>query len=309
MPRVYRSRWRSRRQLVVDGLARVSCSYPSRCARCLLAAPWLSWRTPAPPSCCSRAVRRGGQSELAVHTCLELKGRIRASSFSPALCWQLSRQFRLLAHWRSAHPTGQVPRPPPVPVLCRWILTPLARWVTYCARRHVLGRHTLNWTGWVMARGSTWSVDNRKSSVALDTTRNTPGSIRRSAHACTSVTSRRCTSSASTPLKVGSSRNSTRSHSTVLRATHTIEARVLKADALLVVLDERVHGGPLDRWVADNSYRRGPAVIYSPPVNPGISRSGAPCLVVRPVSFDAYAYPLTPALSPRGEREASVASG
>jgi hypothetical protein len=25
---------------------------------------------------------------------------------------------------------------------------------------------------------------------------------------------------------------------------HTIEARVLKADALLVVLDKRVHGGP-----------------------------------------------------------------
>src|SRR5262249_10143401 len=30
---------------------------------------------------------------------------------------------------------------------------------------------------------------------------------------------------------------------------HTIEARVLKADALLVVLDERVHGGPPDRWL------------------------------------------------------------
>jgi hypothetical protein len=30
---------------------------------------------------------------------------------------------------------------------------------------------------------------------------------------------------------------------------HTIEARVLKADALLVVLDERVHGGPPYVWV------------------------------------------------------------
>jgi hypothetical protein len=50
---------------------------------------------------------------------------------------------------------------------------------------------------------------------------------------------------------------------------HTIEARVLKADALLVVLDERVHGGPLDRWVAHNSHRRWPAVIYSPPVTRG----------------------------------------
>jgi hypothetical protein len=60
---------------------------------------------------------------------------------------------------------------------------------------------------------------------------------------------------------------------------HTIEARVLKADALLVVLDERVHGGPLDRWVADNSHRRWPAVIYSPPVNPGISGGKAACLL------------------------------
>ena len=39
---------------------------------------------------------------------------------------------------------------------------------------------------------------------------------------------------------------------------HTIEARVLKANALLVVLDERVHGGPPDAWVADNSHRRWP---------------------------------------------------
>jgi hypothetical protein len=41
---------------------------------------------------------------------------------------------------------------------------------------------------------------------------------------------------------------------------HTIETRVLKADALLVVLDERVHGGPLiDRcWTI--SHRRWPAV-------------------------------------------------
>ncbi len=41
---------------------------------------------------------------------------------------------------------------------------------------------------------------------------------------------------------------------------HTIEARVLKPDALAVVLDERVHGGPPYGWLR-HSHRRWPAVI------------------------------------------------
>jgi len=40
---------------------------------------------------------------------------------------------------------------------------------------------------------------------------------------------------------------------------HTIEARVLKPDALAVVLDERVHGGPPYGWLR-HSHRRLPAV-------------------------------------------------
>jgi hypothetical protein len=39
---------------------------------------------------------------------------------------------------------------------------------------------------------------------------------------------------------------------------HTIEARVLKPDALLVVLDERVHGGSPHGWGVDNPIVRGP---------------------------------------------------
>src|SRR6266849_5196373 len=39
---------------------------------------------------------------------------------------------------------------------------------------------------------------------------------------------------------------------------HTIEARVLKPDALAVVLDERVHGGPPYGWLR-HSHRRSPA--------------------------------------------------
>ena len=42
---------------------------------------------------------------------------------------------------------------------------------------------------------------------------------------------------------------------------HTIEARVLKADALRVVLDERVHGGPLIDKVSGQH-----PIVSSPPL-------------------------------------------
>jgi len=60
---------------------------------------------------------------------------------------------------------------------------------------------------------------------------------------------------------------------------HTIEARVLKADAPLVVLDERVHGGPPDDRCQTTSHRRRSAVSLIDVRHPGISRGGAPCLV------------------------------
>ena len=70
---------------------------------------------------------------------------------------------------------------------------------------------------------------------------------------------------------------------------HTIEARVLKADALLVVLDERVHGGPPYNRSWTTPIVGGPPYPYSAPVNPGISRGGVPCLVPRSVNSWPYA--------------------
>jgi hypothetical protein len=64
---------------------------------------------------------------------------------------------------------------------------------------------------------------------------------------------------------------------------HTIEARVLQPDALAVVLDDRVHGGPPDVGSRTTSHRK--VARRSPtqaPVNPGDSKGGAPCLVERP---------------------------
>src|SRR5713226_9374160 len=76
---------------------------------------------------------------------------------------------------------------------------------------------------------------------------------------------------------------------------HTIEARVLKADALLVVLDERVHGGPPE----DGS--RTIPIVGGPPFASysytGISRGGAPCLVHCPASFGSYTRACHPELA------------
>jgi hypothetical protein len=64
------------------------------------------------------------------------------------------------------------------------------------------------------------------------------------------------------------------------RPTAVAEARVLKADALLVVLDERVHGGLPSDGCRTTCHRRWPAVTRGRTlVSSGISRGRAPCLV------------------------------
>src|SRR5713226_7783069 len=56
---------------------------------------------------------------------------------------------------------------------------------------------------------------------------------------------------------------------------HTIEARVLKPDALLVVLDERVHGGPPSMGCR-NFHRKRSAVLCSARRQPGDFKGRSP---------------------------------